>query len=409
MTSTSRPTLRFGFPAIALLALLAAGCAGVGNDELVIGEYGSLTGNDATFGQSTKAGVEIALDELLAKKEGKIGGLKVRVVVEDDRGMAEEAATVVQKLINQDRVVAVIGEVASSRSLAAAPICQQAGVPMISPSSTNPEVTKKGDYIFRMCFLDDFQGWVMAKFTAEDLKLKRVAVLTDVKNDYSVGLAKYFTAAFQSMGGTVVLETSYSAGDADFRAALTSIKAKNPQAVIVPGYYTEAGQIARQARELGLNVPLIGGDGWESEKLIEIGGEAMNGCYYSNHWALDAPDPRLQEFLTAYREKFKGDPDAIGGLAYDAAGVLFRSLEQLATQDPQAFQGLGSSKAGTEERRQACKKLRDIIAATSGYSGATGSITLDANRDASKPAVVIEIRDGKKLFRTSIAPPTQPA
>ena len=406
---TSRPTLRLGLAAVALLALVAAGCASVGNDELVIGEYGSLTGNDATFGLSTKAGVEVALDELTARKEGKIGGLKVRVVVEDDRGMAEEAATVVQKLINQDRVVAVVGEVASSRSLAAGPICQQAGVPMISPSSTNPEVTKKGDFIFRMCFLDDFQGWVMAKFVAEDLKLKRVAVLKDVKNDYSVGLANYFTQAFQSMGGTVVEETSYSAGDADFRAPLTSIKAKRPEAVIVPGYYTEAGQIARQARELGLTVPLIGGDGWESEKLIEIGGEAMNGCFYSNHWALDAPDPKLQDFLKAYREKFKGDPDAIGGLAYDAAQVLFQSLEQLATQDPKAFAGLGSSKAGTEERRAACRKLRDLIAATAQYPGVTGSITLDANRDASKPAVVIEIKDGKKLFRTSIAPPNKPA
>ena len=406
---TSRSTLRLGLAAVALFALIAAGCASVGNDELVIGEYGSLTGNDATFGLSTKAGVEVALDQLTASKEGKIGGLKVRVVVEDDRGMAEEAATVVQKLINQDRVLAVVGEVASSRSLAAGPICQQAGVPMISPSSTNPEVTKKGDYIFRMCFLDDFQGWVMAKFVAEDLKLKKVAVLKDVKNDYSVGLANYFTQAFQAMGGTVVLETSYSAGDADFRAALTSIKARRPEAVIVPGYYTEAGQIARQARELGITVPLIGGDGWESEKLIEIGGEAMNGCFYSNHWALDAPDPKLQDFLKAYRDKFKGDPDAIGGLAYDAAQVLFQSLEQLSTQDPKAFAGLGSSKAGTEERKAACRKLREIIAATAQYPGVTGTITLDANRDASKPAVVIEIKDGKKIFRTSIAPPNKPA
>ena len=405
----SRGMSRTWIVAAALLALLGAGCGGSMTDELVIGEYGSLTGNDATFGLSTKAGVEVALDELIAKKEGKIGGLKVREEVEDDRGMAEEAATVVQKLINQDRVIAVLGEVASSRSLAGGPICQQAGVPMISPSSTNPEVTKKGDFIFRMCFLDDFQGWVMAKFAAQDLNLKRVAILKDIKNDYSVGLANYFKQAFESMGGTIVEETSYSAGDADFRAALTSIKARNPQAVIVPGYYTEAGQIARQARELGITVPLIGGDGWESEKLIEIGGEAMNGCFYSNHWALDAPDPRLQEFLKAYREKFKGDPDAIGGLAYDAASVLFQALETLAAQDPAAFRGLGSSKAGTEERRAACRKIRDLIAATASYTGATGTITLDANRDASKPAVVIEIKDGKKTFRTSIAPPNQPA
>jgi branched-chain amino acid transport system substrate-binding protein len=310
----------------------------------------------------------------------------------------------VQKLINQDRVIAVLGEVASSRSLAGGPICQQAGVPMISPSSTNPEVTKKGDFIFRMCFLDDFQGWVMAKFVAEELKLKKVAILKDVKNDYSVGLASYFTQAFQSMGGTVILETSYSAGDADFRAALTSIKAKSPQAVIVPGYYTEAGLIARQARELGLIVPLVGGDGWESEKLIEIGGEAMNGCYYANHWSLDQPNPRLQAFLTAYRTKFQGDPDAIAGLAYDAATVLFECMRKLATDDPATFAGLGSSKAGTEARKAATAKLRDLIAATANYEGATGTITLDENRNPKKPIVMIAVKDGKKVFETSIAP-----
>ena len=385
-------------------ALLLAGCGGSGKDELVIGEYGSLTGNDATFGQSTKNGVQIALDELVAKKEGKIGGLPVRVVVEDDQGRAEEAATVVQKLINQDRVIAVVGEVASSRSLAGGPICQNAGVPMISPSSTNPRVTQVGDFIFRMCFLDDFQGQVMAKYTTEYLKLKKVAMLKDVKNDYSVGLAQYFTDAFTKMGGQILVEQAYSAGDQDFRAQLTAIKAKNPQAVVVPGYYTEVGLIARQARELGIKVPLIGGDGWESEQLLQIGGEALNGCYYSNHWALDYPDPRLQEFLKRYREAFKGDPDAIGGLAYDAANVLFGALEQLAEQDPKAFRGLSSKMAGTEARKAACRKVRDIIAGTREYPGVTGTITLDPNRDASKPAVVIEIKDGKKVYNTAIKP-----
>src|SRR5215510_11125323 len=174
-------------------ALMLASCGGAAKDELVIGEYGSLTGNDATFGTSTQSGVQVALDQLMADKQGKIGGLPVRVVVEDDQGRAEEAATVVQKLINQDRVIAVVGEVASSRSLAGGPICQSAGVPMVSPSSTNPKVTQVGDFIFRMCFLDDFQGWVMAKFVTENLKLKHVAVLKDVKNDYSIGLAQYFT------------------------------------------------------------------------------------------------------------------------------------------------------------------------------------------------------------------------
>jgi branched-chain amino acid transport system substrate-binding protein len=401
---TSRTRLRIGFGVVLGLALLGLGCGGGGSDELVVGEYGSLTGNDATFGQSTKSGVEVALADLVAKQQGMIGGLKVRVQVEDDQSKAEEAATAVQKLINQDRVIAVIGEVASSRSLAAAPICQNAGVPMISPSSTNPKVTQVGDYIFRMCFLDEFQGAVMARFTADSLKLKKVAILKDNKSDYSVGLAQFFTDEYKRLGGQVVVEQVYSSGDQDFRAQLTSIKAKNPQGVVIPGYYTEAGLIARQARELGLKQPLIGGDGWESEKLIEIGGDALNGAYYSNHWALDQPLPRLQEFLTKYRAKFNGDPDAIGGLAYDAANVLFQSLGQLATQDPASFKALGSSKAGTPERKAAEQKLRDLIAATRNYDGVTGTITLDQNRNASKPAVIIAIEGGKKTFNSTFTP-----
>ncbi len=387
-----------------VIALVLAGCGGSTTDELVIGEYGSLTGNDATFGQSTKAGVEVALDELIAQKGGKIGGMTVRVVVEDDQGRPEEAASVVQKLINQDRVIAVLGEVASSRSLAGGPICQQNGVPMISPSSTNPEVTKKGDFIFRMCYLDDFQGQVMARFTGQNLGFKHVAMLKDLKNDYSVALAQFFTEEFVKNGGTIDVEQSYQAGDQDFRAQLTAIKARRPQALVVPGYYTEVGLIGRQARELSLTMPIIGGDGWESEKLLEIGGEAINGSYYANHWSLDQPNPRLQAFLTAYRAKFKGDPDAIGGLAYDATTVLFQSLEKLAAEDRATFAALGSSKAGSPARKAATRKLRDLIAATANYEGATGTITLDENRNPKKPIVMIAVKDGKKVFETSIAP-----
>ena len=386
------------------MAALALGCGGSGKDEIVIGEYGSLTGNDATFGQSTKKGVELALDELVANSQGKIGGLPVRSVVEDDQGRAEEAATVVQKLINQDQVVAVIGEVASSRSLAAAPICQQAGVPMISPSSTNPAVTEKGDYIFRMCFIDPFQGTVMAKFTAQNLGLRQVAILKDLKSDYSVGLAKFFSDAFTQLGGTVLAEQTYSAGDQDFRAQLTALKAKKPQAIFLPGYYTEAGLIARQARELGIAAPILGGDGWESDQLIQIGGEALNGCYYSNHFAVDNPDPRLQDFIKKFKAKFGGEPDAIGGLAFDAANVLFQSMQKLAEADPAAFRGLSAARAGSPERKAATKKLRDLIATTTNYPGVTGNITLDEHRNASKPAVVLAIQDGKKVYNTTINP-----
>ncbi len=392
-----------------LVVVLASGCGkgggGGANDELVVGEYGSMTGNDADFGNSTKRGVELAMDDLASgPQKGKIGGLAIRVEADDDQGRPEEAATVVQKLINQDRVFAVIGEVASSRSLAAAPICQQNGIPMISPSSTNIKVTQVGDYIFRMCFIDDFQGQVMAKFTAQTLGFKNVAILKDVKNDYSVGLTTVFTKAFTALGGTIATEQAYSAGDQDFRAQLTAIKSKNPQGIFVPGYYGDVGLIARQAKELGIQAPLLGTDGWESDQLISIGGDALEGDYYSNHFAVDNPDPRLQDFLKKHRAKYNVDPNAITGLAYDAANVLFTSMEKLNEQDPTAIKALAASKAGTAERKAAEKKLRDIIATTTNYPGITGTITLDENRNATKPAVVLQIKGGKKVYKATINP-----
>jgi len=402
---TLRTWRELGTLAVVSLVLLSAGCGGKPKEEeLVVGEYGSLTGGDADFGQSTKKGVALAMDDLATSAQGKIGGLKVRTVVEDDQGKPEEAATAVQKLINQDRVIAVIGEVASGRSMFGGPPCQAAGVPMISPSSTNPKVTQIGDYIFRMCFIDPFQGTVMAKFTSDNLKLKRVAILTDLKNEYSVGLTQFFKEAFTQRGGQIIAEQSYSSGDQDFRAQLTALKAKNPEAIYLPGYYTEAGLIARQARELGIKAPLLGGDGWESDQLIGIGGTALEGCYYSNHFAVDNPDPRLQTFLQKHKTKYGQDPNAITGLAYDAANVLFLSLGKLYEQDPATFAGLGSSKAGTDLRKTAERKLRDIIATTTNFPGVTGVITLDENRNATKPAVVLEIKGGKKVYSTTINP-----
>src|ERR1051325_3048309 len=240
--------------------------------EIVVGEYGSLTGTTATFGISTKNGIDLALDQI--NQAGGLLGKKVRVIVEDDQGKPEEAQTVVTKLITKDQVIAVLGEVASSRTMAAAPVAQQNSIPLITPSSTNPKVTEIGDYIFRVCFIDPFQGLVMAKFATNTLKVKNVAILRDIKNDYSVGLADVFSGDFKKLGGNIVANESYSEGDTDFSAQLTSIKARNPQAVFLPGYYTEVGLVVRQAKKLGLNVPFMGGDGWDSPSLIQIGGEA---------------------------------------------------------------------------------------------------------------------------------------
>jgi branched-chain amino acid transport system substrate-binding protein len=390
---------------VTFAAVLAfAGCAKQGGGRIKVGVYGSLTGTTATFGESTVKGVQLALDELNAA--GGIGGKKVEIITEDDQSKPEEAATAAQKLITQDRVIALIGEVASSRSLAAAPIAQSNGVIMISPSSTNPEVTKKGNFIFRTCFIDPFQGTVMAKFAAENLGLKKVAILTDVKNDYSVGLTDFFKQEFVGkLGGTISGEQAYNEGDSDFRSQLTSLKSSAPQALYVPGYYTEVGLIARQARELGMTQPILGGDGWVSDKLLEIGGEALNGSYYSNHFANDSPDTALQGFISRYKAKNNQNPDAIAGLAYDAARLLFDALQRLSTSDPQAFAALDASNEGNAEAAKAARaKLRDLVNGVQAFPGVTGPITFDADRNPVKPAVVIKVENGVEKFAASIAP-----
>jgi branched-chain amino acid transport system substrate-binding protein len=352
---------------------------GGSEDEIVIGEYGSLTGTTATFGISTRNGIDMAIDAA-----GGVLGRQVRVIVEDDQGRPEEAQTVVTKLITSDRVVAVLGEVASSRTLAAAPVAQQNGIPMISPSSTNPAVTEVGDYIFRVCFIDPFQGLVMARFARNSLGFTNVAVLRDIRNDYSVGLADVFIENFTQMGGTIVADESYSEGDTDFSAQLTALRSRNPQAIFVPGYYTEVGLIARQARSLGITAPLLGGDGWDSPSLIEIGGDALEGSYFSNHYSVDDPSPAIQRFVTSYRERYGETPDALAGLGYDAAMLLFDAMRRAGTTEPAA--------------------VRDALAATENFAGMTGTITLDENRNAIKPAVVLQIQNGALAFVERIEP-----
>jgi branched-chain amino acid transport system substrate-binding protein len=385
---------------LTLCLALPLGCAKREN-EILVGEYGSLTGATATFGTSTKNGIELFLDNMNAA--GGIGGTKVRVLVEDDRSLPEEAATAVNKLIDQDGVVAVLGEVASSRSMAAAPICQQAGVPMITPSSTNPKVTELGDQIFRVCFIDPFQGQMIAKFAKDRLEYTRGAVFRDIKNDYSVGLANYFTEAFHALGGKVVSDESYSEGDQDFKAQLTVIKSKKPQFLMVPGYYTDVGLIARQAREIGLDVPMLGGDGWVSDQLLEIAQGALNGSYMVNHYWVDDPNPAIQKFVNDYRARYGGaTPDGLAALAYDAAGVLVSALDRLRQEDPDAFRALQGPRNDAQKAARA--KLRDRIASTKDFPGVTGKITLDASRNAVKPAVFVGIKEGKYEFVGMVEP-----
>src|SRR3954471_12386816 len=362
-----------------------SGAAGAGaNGPIVIGEVGSMTGTEATFGTSSDRGIQLATKEV--NTAGGIKGRQLQVIALDDQGKPEEAATATTRLIASEHVTALLGEVASTRSLFMAPKAQQAKVPMVSPSSTNEKVTAVGDYIFRACFIDPFQGYVMAKFATDTLKVKKAAILRDVRNDYSVGLAKVFNDNFTKMGGQVVGNESFSSGDVDFKAQLTNIKGQNPDAIYVPGYYTDVGLIARQAREVGIKVPLLGGDGWDSEKLYEIGGAALEGSYFSNHYSVDDPSPRIQEFVGRFKKAYGGQvPDSLAAQAYDAAGMLYDAMKR-------AKDLTGPS-------------IREALAQTKDYKGVTGDITMDEHRNATKPAVVLKVgKGGKYEFSGRIQP-----
>src|SRR5215210_7046233 len=367
------------FIALGLTAsiLAAAACQGgpggtTGGDKVKIGVFMSLTGSTAQFGISSVNGIKMAADEVNAA--GGINGKQIELLVQDDRSDASEAATIVTKFVTQDQVHAILGEVASSRSIAAAPIAQNAKIPMLTPSSTNPEVTKKGDYIFRSCFIDPVQGAAIAQFAARTLNAKRAAIMVDRKNDYSTGLEKVINETFTRMGGQIVATQSYQEGDQDFNAQLTSLKGSNPEVIFVPGYYNDVGLIAKQARDKGITVPLLGGDGWDSAQLYAIGGTALDGSFFSNHYSPFDSDPKVQKFVNDYKSRYNSTPDALAATAYDAANIMFDAIKRANSLDGSA--------------------IRAALAATNEFPGVTGNVTFNENRDAVKPIIMIEIKPG---------------
>jgi branched-chain amino acid transport system substrate-binding protein len=373
-----KPSVVSAFVAVALAGSFLA-CNK--SKEIKIGGVGPLTGEAATFGASTKNGYDMAVAEWNAK--GGVLGKQIKMTFADDKGDPAEGATVFTKLIEQDKSVAIVGTVMSKVSLAGAPICQNAKIPMIATSSTNPKVTQVGDYVFRACFIDPFQGTVGAKFAFDDLKAKKAACLFDVGNDYTKGLSEFFKAKFTALGGQVVGYEGHATGTTDFKAQLTKLLAASPDVLYVSDYYNDVALIAKQARELGFKGPMLGGDGWDSPKLMEVGGAAVEGCFFTNHYSQDDTTPLVQSFVKSYQAKYGAAPDALAALGYDATNIMLDAIQRAGVTDGE--------------------KIKTALQATD-LKTVTGQVKFDGDRNPVKSAVIIEVKGGKQVFKTTVNP-----
>lgn len=363
---------------------LLAGCGDPAADqkEIKIGTVFELTGGTSALGQATLDGIKLAVKE--ANENGGVLGKKIVLINEDNKSEAAEGTNAARKLIEQDKVTAILGSVASSSVLAAAPIAQAAGVPWVAATATNPKVTEIGDCVFRVCFIDPFQGEVAAKFASDKLKAKKAAILIDITSDYSKGLTEAFKAGFQKAGGKIVAEEAYSQKDTDFNAQLTKIKSSQPDIIFVPGYYAEVGLIAKQAKQLGLQQPLLGGDGWDSPKLYEIAGDAINGSYLTNHYTSQDTSANVQNFVKKFQAEYGRVPDAFSALGYESAAVLIDAIKRAGNTDGKA--------------------IKDALATTKDFPTVTGKLTLNEQRNAVKAAVILQIKNGKQVFVEKVKP-----
>jgi branched-chain amino acid transport system substrate-binding protein len=355
-------------------------CAG-GAPEFRLGGVGPVTGEAATFGVSTKQGIEMAVGEWNA--QGGVLGQQIRLAFADDKGDPAEGATVYTKLIQQDKVSAIVGTVMSKVSLAGAPICQSYKIPMISTASTNLKVTEVGDYIFRACFVDPFQGTVGAMFSYHDLQAKTAAVIFDVGNDYTKGLAEFFRTKFTELGGQVVAFEGHASGTTDFKAQLTKMVQASPDVIYCSDYYNDVALIARQARELGFKGPMVGGDGWDSPELTKIGGAAVEGTFFTNHYSKDDIRPLVRDFVARFKAKYNADPDALAALAYDATYIMLHAVKTAGTADGAA--------------------IKNALTMTD-LEVVSGRVKFDAKRNPVKSAVIIEIKGGQQVYRTTVNP-----
>ncbi len=367
--------------------LITSSCTKKTNDnEILLGSYSSNTGATATFGIFQKRGIDMAVDEINAA--GGINGKKIKHINYDNKSDNDETLAVVNRLISQDNVIAIIGEATSGKSKIGGQVAQQNKIVMLTSSATNPEVTKIGNYIFRACFIDPFQGYVMAKFMTENLKMKKAAILRDIKSDYSVGLSDVFISEFKKMGGEIVTDISYQEGDIDFKSQLTAIKAKNPDAIFVPGYYNEVALLARQLKDLGMKQPMLGGDGWSSPDLYKIAKDAINGHYFSNHYTTESTDPKTVEFVKKFKTQFKEDADVMAALAYDATYMMAEAM----------------TKASADNKTLTRESIREEMTKIKDFHGVTGKMSMNENRDAVKSAVVVKVEGPEYKYVTTVNP-----
>ncbi|MDO4796339.1 MAG: ABC transporter substrate-binding protein [Brachymonas sp.] len=352
-------------------------------DVIKIGVFQPLTGANGAGGLEEYEGVKLA-----NKLYPEVLGKKVELIVADNKSDKVEAANAATVLAQKEKVHAVLGSWGSSLSMAGGPIFAEAKIPAVAISATNPNVTKGNEYYFRVCFLDPFQGTVGATYAFETLKAKKVAVIREVSNDYSVGLAKFFTDHFTTLTGdasAIVATADYNTGDQDFTAQLTNIKKANPDAIFAPGNYTESALIIKQARALGITAPFIGGDTWDIDAFLQVGGRAVEGAVFSTFFANDVPiNKTSEEFLKAYRDEHKKEPSAGAALGFDAYRVVLDAITRANSADPE--------------------KIREALTQTKGFEGAAGEITINANRDADKPAVFKQVKDGKFVFLSTVKP-----
>lgn len=366
-----------------LIALVAQGCSKSGSDDQVVtvGAYFSLSGVDSTFGIDSREGIEMATEEVNAA--GGVKGKKVRVLFEDDKSTTQEASNKVHQLIDRDKVIALLGEVASSRSKAGGLVANTKHIPMITPSSTNVEVTQGREYVFRACFTDDLQGKSAASFAVEKLSKKKLAILYVAQDSYSSGLAASFRDVAKKLGATIVADKGYQKGETNFTTYLSEIKAANPDVIFVPNYYNDMVPIARQGAAIGIGGTMfLGGDGWDSEDLLKGAASELEGAYFTNHYAPDVPWPNSQKFVATYRNKFHREPSSLAAQGYDAARLLYDAMSRATGLAPDP--------------------IKDAIAATKGFQGATGTINIDADRNAQKPVVVVQIKNGKFTYHSTV-------